>query len=57
MQDYNLYKSKSREVRKMASQLLLVQDKEFFLEEGLEGFRVYSKKMDRLNWYILDLQL
>ncbi len=57
IQDFNLFKSKSKEVRKMASHFILVRENEFKFVEGLTNFKVKGHKMNRLNWYVLDLQL
>ncbi len=55
MEDFNLFKSKSKEVRKMASHFLLVREKGFILEEGFGKMTVTADKMERLNWYVLDI--
>lgn len=54
-EEYNLFKSKSREVRKMISYLMLAGGSSYDLEDGLEIFKVKSYSMNRLNWLILDV--
>jgi hypothetical protein len=55
-EDFNLFKSKSREVRQMASKLLL--ENESIFEFSLDGhnYKVYFRKMNLINWYFLYLQ-
>lgn len=55
-EDFNLFKSKSKEIRQMASKFLL--EKEGVFEFHLEGYdyKAYCRKMNLLNWYILNLQ-
>lgn len=55
-EDFNLFKSKSKEVRQMASKFLL--EKESAFEFNLEGYenKAYCRKMDMLNWYLIKLQ-
>lgn len=57
VEDFNLFKSKSRGVRKMASDVILAGEKKYILEEDGEKLIIRSKRIDRLNWYILDLEL
>ncbi|EPR70538.1 PDC sensor domain-containing protein [Cyclobacterium qasimii] len=54
-EDFNLYKSKSKEIRKMASKFLLekVNYQSFELQGKL--FEAYSRKMDVMGWYLLDI--
>jgi len=54
-EDFNLYKSKSKEIRKMASKFLL--EKENFQSFELQGklFEAYSRKMDIMGLYLLDI--
>jgi len=57
MEDFNLLKSKSREVRKMATHFISDKGSSFLLKEGKESVNIRAKKMGLLNWYVLDLQL
>lgn len=57
MEDFNLFKSKNKEVRKMATHFILEKGSNFLLNEGRESVNIQAKKMDLLNWYVLDLQL
>ncbi|MFC4872936.1 cache domain-containing protein [Negadavirga shengliensis] len=54
-EDFNLFKSKSKEVRRMASKFLL--EKENFWEFEMTGKRheVYCRQMNMLDWYLLDI--
>lgn len=55
MEDFNLFKSKNIEVRKTASNIILAGVRESVLYSEGEKITVYSQKLDRLNWYILEL--
>ena len=55
--EYNLLKSKSSEIRNMAENILQDQKNEFLLKDGKVEFKVKAFKMNKLNWYILDLQI
>ncbi len=57
IEDFNLFKSKSKEVRNMVSKLLLGNERRYTLKEDGSEWNVYSKRLDRLNWYFLDLDL
>lgn len=54
-EDFNLYKSKSKEIRKVASKFLL--ENENFQSFELQGelFEAYSRKMDVMGLYLLDI--
>lgn len=56
-EEYNLFKSKSREVRKMISHLMLAGGNSYELKEGMENFKVKSYGMKRLDWLILDVAI
>ncbi|MDO9554828.1 Cache sensor protein [Rhodonellum sp.] len=57
MEDFNLFKSKNKEVRKMATHIILTKGSDFLLKEGKESVDIRAKKMNLFNWYVLDLQL
>ncbi|WP_228527489.1 Cache sensor protein [Pararhodonellum marinum] len=57
IEDFNLFKSKSQEVRKMASHFILSKGKYYLLDEGTEKIHITGRKMNKFNWYILDLDL
>lgn len=54
-EDFNLFRSKSRAVRKIASSIILSKEKDLTLVDGMESFRIVVKKVDNLDWYVLDL--
>lgn len=56
-EEYNLFKSKSREVRKMISNFMLAGATQYDLEEGMEIYKVKSYEMEKLNWLILDVAM
>lgn len=56
-EDFNLFKSKSKEVRKMASRFLL-EKKHFFIDEsGIKAYQAYCRKINLLNWYLIELDI
>ncbi|WP_373496406.1 Cache sensor protein [Aquiflexum sp.] len=57
VEDFNLFKSKSREVRKMASDIILAGEKMYVLNDNGEKITIRAERIDRLNWFILDLNL
>ncbi|SMD44283.1 hypothetical protein SAMN00777080_2903 [Aquiflexum balticum DSM 16537] len=57
MEDFNLFKSKNIEVRKTASNIILAGERESVLNSEGEKIIVISEKLERLNWYILELVL
>jgi hypothetical protein len=57
VEDFNLFKSKSKEVRKMASDIILAGEKIFVLDDDSDKMIIRAQKIDRLNWFILDLEL
>ena len=57
MDDFNLFKSKNQEVRKMASQIILAGQNSYHLQLGSESFDVRVQKMKKLNWYVIDMGL
>nr|WP_255806976.1 Cache sensor protein [Belliella alkalica] len=54
-EEYNLFKSKSREVRKMISSFILSGNETYVLNEGMDKITVNVYNMDNLNWMILDV--
>ncbi len=55
MEDFNLFKSKNIEVRKTASNIILAGERESVFDSEGEQIIVISEKLERLNWYILEL--
>lgn len=55
MEDFNLFRSKSSEVRKMASKIILSSEKEYVLKEGEVDVKICAKRMEKLDWYVLDI--
>jgi len=55
-EDFNLFKSKSKEVRQMVVKFLL--EKEGTFEFNLEGYdyKAYCSKMNLVNWYLINLK-
>lgn len=55
MEDFNLFRSKSKEVRKMASNIILNNEKETVLKDLGLNIQVSATKMGVLDWIVLDL--
>lgn len=53
--DFNLFRSKSREVRKLASQVILANEVEYTLNDSGLEINISVAKMATLDWYVLDL--
>ncbi|MDN3688380.1 PDC sensor domain-containing protein [Cyclobacterium jeungdonense] len=54
-ENFNLYKSKSKEVRQMASKFLLEKENYHSFEMGGRLFEAYCKRMNLMDWYLLDI--
>lgn len=54
-QEFNLFKSKNREVRRMVAKFLLEKDNNYQLNINGSTHMVYCKKMTLLNWYLIDI--
>jgi uncharacterized small protein (DUF1192 family) len=55
MEDFNLFRSKSKEVRKMASNIILNNERETVLKDLGLKIQVSAAKMEILDWIVLDL--
>jgi hypothetical protein len=55
-QEFNLFKSKNREVRRMVAKFFLEKDNNFQLNVNGSTHQVYCKKMTILNWYLIDIK-
>ena len=56
-EEYNLFKSKSREVRKMISNFILSGGDTFVLNEGGDNLMINAFTMEKLDWLILDVEI
>ncbi|WP_375583553.1 cache domain-containing protein [Cyclobacterium xiamenense] len=54
-EDFNLFKSKSKEVRRMGSKFLLEKENYHSFELGGRLFEAYCKRMNLMGWYLLDI--
>lgn len=54
-EDFNLFRSKSKDVRRMASKFLYEKENTYNLEMGGLNYFAYCRQMNVLNWYLLDL--
>ncbi|SHN33984.1 Cache domain-containing protein [Cyclobacterium lianum] len=54
-EDFNLFKSKSKEVRRMASKFLLEKENYHGFEMAGRLFQAYCRKMNLMDWYLLDI--
>ncbi|WP_186756414.1 cache domain-containing protein [Echinicola salinicaeni] len=56
-EDYNLFKSKSKEVRKMISKFILEKDNKFILggEYSTKNYKALCRPLDLIEWYLIDI--
>ncbi|MBW3468630.1 Cache sensor protein [Arthrospiribacter ruber] len=54
-EDFNLFRSKSKEVRNLASRIILSEEKYLSLKDEDESFNVIVERMENIDWYVLDL--
>lgn len=54
-EEFNLFRSKSREVRKMASKVILGNESEYTLTDYGLQVRITAERMNILDWVLLDL--
>jgi len=54
-EDFNLFKSKSKEVRRMASKFLLEKENHHSFDMAGRLFQAYCRKMNIMDWYLLDI--
>lgn len=57
-EDYNLFKSKSKEVRKMVSKFILEKDNKFILggEYDSKQYKVLCRPLDLIEWYLIAIE-
>jgi len=55
-QEFNLFKSKNKEVRRMMAKFSIDKDNSFKLNVNGSSHQVYCKKMTILNWYLIDIK-
>lgn len=57
-EDYNLFKSKSKEIRKMVAKFLLEKDNTFVIKNEYSHYEytVFCRQMNLLNWYVLEVK-
>lgn len=54
-EEFNLFKSKNPLVRKLASDIILGDKNEFFIQEGFETFSGVVNKFEKMDWFLIDL--
>lgn len=54
-EDFNLFKSRSGEVRRIADEIINQQRNEVWMTIGQKKIKVVSKKMNKLDWYIIEI--
>ncbi|MCL6259595.1 PDC sensor domain-containing protein [Aquiflexum sp. TKW24L] len=55
-EDFNLFKSKDKNVRALADKIINSNEEELWLSENKTKLKILSKKMDKLDWYVLEIQ-
>ncbi|MEX0882563.1 MAG: cysteine protease, partial [Cyclobacteriaceae bacterium] len=56
-EDFNLFKSKSKEVRRIISKFLLEKENYRNFEKEGNMVEVYCRQMNIMNWYLLDIHV
>lgn len=55
-EDFNLFKSKDKNVRVIADKIINSDEKILWLPEDKANLKILSQKMKKLDWYILEIQ-
>jgi len=55
VEDFNLFKSKNKEVRRMVSKFILEKDSQFDLTLDGRERKVFCKRIQLVNWYLIDI--
>jgi hypothetical protein len=55
-EDFNLFKSKDKNVRVIADKIINSNDQILWLAENKTKLKILSKKMNKLDWYVLEIQ-
>jgi hypothetical protein len=55
-EDFNLFKSKDKNVRTLADKIINSNEKELWLSENKTKLKILTVKMDKLDWYVLEIQ-
>lgn len=55
-EDFNLFRSKSKEVRQMAAKFLLEKENLFVFQLEGYAYKAYCRRMNLVDWYLLNLQ-
>lgn len=55
-EDFNLFKSKDKNVRVIADKIINLGEQIMWLSEDKTSLKILSQKMTKLDWYILEIQ-
>jgi len=55
-EDFNLFKSKDKNVRIIADKIINSGEQVLWLSENKTKLKILSKKMSKLDWYVLEIQ-
>lgn len=55
-EDFNLFKSKDKNVRIIADKIINANEETLSLSENNAKLKILAKKMSKLNWYVLEIQ-
>lgn len=55
-EEFNLFKSKDQNVRIIADKIINSNEQVLWLSENKTRLKILAKKMDKLNWYIIEIQ-
>lgn len=54
-EDFNLFKSRSQEVRRIADEIINSEKNEVMMDTGRNKIKVVGKKMNKLDWFVLEV--
>lgn len=55
-EDFNLFKSKDKNVRIIADKIINSKEEELWLSENNTNLKILAKKLSKLDWYVLEIQ-
>jgi C4-dicarboxylate-specific signal transduction histidine kinase len=55
-EEFNLFKSKDEDVRSIADRIINSNERRLWLSENKTKLKILSIKMEKLNWYVIEIQ-
>lgn len=54
-EDFNLFKSRDEEVRRIADRIINHKEQELWMSNGPRKVKIVSRKMNKLKWFVLEI--